>query len=25
VPKRVRPPRADEDEEPPTSWMTRGD
>lgn len=24
APKRVRPPR-DEDEEPPTSWMTRGD
>jgi DNA-binding protein YbaB len=25
APKRVRPPRADEDEEPPSSWMTRGD
>nr|WP_249026737.1 hypothetical protein [Amycolatopsis pretoriensis] len=24
APKRVRPPR-DEDEEPPSSWMTRGD
>jgi DNA-binding protein YbaB len=25
APKRVRPPRADEDEDPPSSWMTRGD
>ncbi|SFW53769.1 YbaB/EbfC DNA-binding family protein [Amycolatopsis australiensis] len=25
APKRVRPPRDDEDEEPPSSWMTRGD
>jgi DNA-binding protein YbaB len=25
TPKRVRPARADEDEEPPSSWMTRGD
>ncbi|MEA5359814.1 YbaB/EbfC family nucleoid-associated protein [Amycolatopsis sp., V23-08] len=25
APQRVRPPRADEDEEPPSSWMTRGD
>lgn len=25
APKRVRPARADEDEEPPSSWMTRGD
>ncbi|WP_410619437.1 YbaB/EbfC family nucleoid-associated protein [Amycolatopsis sp. cmx-8-4] len=25
APTRVRPPRADEDEEPPSSWMTRGD
>lgn len=25
APQRVRPPRADVDEEPPSSWMTRGD
>ena len=25
APKRVRPARADEDEDPPSSWMTRGD
>jgi DNA-binding protein YbaB len=25
APKRARPPRADEDEDPPSSWMTRGD
>lgn len=25
APMRVRPPRADQDEEPPSSWMTRGD
>ncbi|WP_328446740.1 YbaB/EbfC family nucleoid-associated protein [Amycolatopsis sp. NBC_00438] len=25
APQRARPPRADEDEEPPSSWMTRGD
>ena len=25
TPQRVRPPRADPDEEPPSSWMTRGD
>src|SRR4051812_47763252 len=25
APKRVRPPRDDLDEEPPSSWMTRGD
>ncbi len=25
APKRVRPPRDDVDEEPPSSWMTRGD
>ena len=25
APRRVRPPRDEEDEEPPSSWMTRGD